>query len=270
MSRRLECDTPSFQDERSEPSDAVRAPATRGLPTKRSPRAVEAARHPLHRPRAFEDRRYAATRRLGATRGRAPEHDDAHHIPFGAVRYDGPAYLLLPDGDPNLDLRALCREAADRKGVTRYGAPGQPTLYVTLDPSSAMAEVCHHALNDGRRDPELHIHAMYQLRVRGRFADLHGGERRHPELIGEDYRFTQRLARHVRTTRLHGVLYPSARSNGFCIAAFTASVFRSSRFVDFVSTRVQSDRTIRLCPAGSTRWCLLHRDDLRRSERPVS
>lgn len=58
--------------------------------------------------------------------------------------------------------------------------------------------------------------AMYQLRVRGRFADVLGGERRHPELIADDCRVTRRLAHRVRGTRLHGVLYPSARSSGVC------------------------------------------------------
>ena len=191
---------------------------------------------------------------------------DTGRISYGTVHYDGLAYLVLPDGDSGLDLPRLCRAAAERSGLTRYGAPGLPTSYVALDPSSALAEVCFHVLDDCRRGTEPIRCAVYQLRVRGRFADLHGRERRHPELIADDYRVTQRLAHRVRATKsLHGLLYPSARSNGFCLAAFSDHVFCSSRFVDFVSLRVQSDRAVRLCATGSVHWRLLNRDELRRT-----
>lgn len=203
-----------------------------------------------------------------AAAGHGPPAPPALRVSYGTVRYDGLAYLVLPGGSPQLDLRELCRTAADRHGLTRYGCAGRPTVYVALDPSSAMAEVCYHALNDCRRDPEPFDCALYQLRVRGRFADLHGRERHHPELIADDYRVTQDLARQVRATRLHGVLYPSARSNGFCLAAFAEHVFCWSRFVDFASIRVQSDRTVRLRAAGSAHWRLLHRDELRRRSVP--
>jgi hypothetical protein len=190
---------------------------------------------------------------------------DTGCIDYGTVHYDGLAYLLLPRCGAELDLDALCQRAADRHGLTRYGSPAQPTWYVALDPSSAMAEVCYHALNDCPRDErEPLVCAMYQLRVRGRFADLHGRERRHPELIADDYRATQRLARQVRATRLQGLLYPSARSNGFCIAAFTPRVLGAPRFADFVALRVQSHRAVRVCPAGSGRWRTWRREDLQR------
>lgn len=185
-------------------------------------------------------------------------------IAYGSVHYEGLAYLVLPAADASLCLDALCRHAVDRSGLSRYGTPGEPTWYMALDPASATAEVCYHALNDCSHEGEPIVCAMYQLRVRGRFADLHGRERRHPELIADDYRVTRQLARDVRATRLHGLLYPSARSNGFCIAAFRERVLHASRFLDFVSMRVQSQRTISLCPAGSARWRRLHRDDLQR------
>lgn len=210
----------------------------------------------------------SAPARMDPAADRTPAAAQALRIPYGTVRYDGLAYLLLPGAGADLDLRELCRVAADRHGLTRYGCAGRPTVYVALDPSSATAQMCYHALNDCRRDAAPLDCALYQLRVRGRFADLHGRERHHPELIADDYRVTQGLARHVRATRLHGVLYPSARSNGFCLAAFAEHVFCGSRFAGFVSLRVQSDRAVRLRPAGSAHWRLLHRDDLRRSSSP--
>lgn len=223
-------------------------------------RFFESSRKPMR-----HDRDARSPARTG-NRPRAPKNADAARIAYGAVQYDGLAYLVLPDGDCELDLAQVCRAGAECSGLTRYGAPGLPTSYLALDPSSALAEVCYHVLNDCRRGTEPIRCAVYQLRVRGRFADLHGRERRHPELIADDYRITQRLARRVRATRnLHGLLYPSARSNGFCLAAFSDHVFCSSRFVDFVSLRVQSDRAVRLCATGSVHWRLLSRDELCRS-----
>lgn len=207
----------------------------------------------------------SAPRKAARRGGPATADTGAGRPSLGAVHYDGLVYLVLPGGDPDLDPRGLWRAASESSGLTRYGSPGQPTLYAALDPSSATAETCYHALNDCRRDSEVLTHAMYQMRVRGRFADLHGRERHHPELIADDYRVTQRLAHRVRRTRLHGVLYPSARSNGFCLAAFSEHVVCAVRFLDFVTMSVRPDRTVRLCPAGSVRWRLLHRDDLRRS-----
>lgn len=188
----------------------------------------------------------------------------ASRIPYGASRYDGLTYLVLPGARADLDLPRLHDAAADRNGLTRYGCAGLPTLYLALDPSTAIAEACYHLLNDCRRDAEPLDCALYQLRVRGRFADLHGRERPYPELLADDYRLTQELARRVRETRLHGVLYPSARSNGFCLAAFAEHVLCACRFGGFVGVRVQSDRAVRVRAAGSTHWRLLQREELRR------
>jgi hypothetical protein len=194
----------------------------------------------------------------------------ASRIPYGTARYDGLAYLILPGARADLDLRQLHDAATDRNGLSRYGCAGLPTLYLALDTSSAIAEACYHFLNDCRRDAEPFDCALYQLRVRGRFADLHGRERHHPELLADDYRLTQELARRVRATRLHGVLYPSARSNGFCLAAFAEHVLCASRFAGFVAVRVQSERAVRVRAAGGAHWRLLQREELRRFARPRS
>ena len=48
-------------------------------------------------------------------------------VEYGAVHYDGLAYLMLPAADASLDRDALCRHAVDRSGLSRYGTPGEPT-----------------------------------------------------------------------------------------------------------------------------------------------
>lgn len=184
-------------------------------------------------------------------------------VNYGSVCYDGPAYLLLGGAAPS-DLDQLLERSAERGGLSRYGCIGKPTWYVALDRDSAIAEVCYHTLSDCRRNAERFDWTAYQVRVRGRFADLHGRERRHPRLIADDYRLTHSLAREVRDSRLHGILYPSARSSGVCIAAFDAQVFRSFRRVDGISLRVQSNEVARLCLHGSRRWRVVRRDELQR------
>ena len=184
-------------------------------------------------------------------------------IDYGTVCYDGPAYLLLGGAAPP-DLDRLLERSADRGGLSRYGCMGEPTWYVALDRDSAIAEVCYHTLSDCRRGAGQFEWTAYQVRVRGRFADLHGRERRHPQLVADDYRLTHALAREVRDSRQHGILYPSARSNGVCIAAFDAHVFRSFRRIDGISLRVKSAEVARICPQGSRRWRVLRRDELQR------
>ena len=185
-------------------------------------------------------------------------------IDYGVVPYDGPAYLMLQQCSAELGLRELRRLAADLSGSTRYGSPGQPTWYVSLDPDSALAEMCFHVLTEGAPGARPFACAMYRLRVRGRFADLHGRERRHPELIADDYAATQGVAARVRASRLDGVLYPSARSNGFCIAAFTARVLCSARLMEFVAMRVHSASTVKVCTGDGGHWRSLHRGRLLR------
>jgi hypothetical protein len=186
-------------------------------------------------------------------------------IGYGAVCYAGPAYFLIGASASVADLDQLLAAASDRSGLSRYGCLGAPTWYVSLARDGAIAEVCYHTLSDCRRDGEQSDWTLYQVRVRGRFADLHGRERRYPELVSDDYRFTRPLAREVRGSHLQGILYPSARSNGVSIAAFDAEVFRSFRRIEDITLRVKSDEIVRICPRGSRRWHVMHRSELKRS-----
>jgi hypothetical protein len=185
-------------------------------------------------------------------------------IGYGAVCYEGPAYCLIGASAPVADLGQFLETASDRGGLSRYGCPGAPTWYVALARDGAIAELCHHMLSDCRRDGEQSDWALYQVHIRGRFADLHGRERWHPELVSDDYRCTHPLAREVRGSHLHGILYPSARSDGVSIAAFDAGVFQSYRRIEDIVLRVKSDEIVRVCPRGSRRWRVVHRSELRR------
>jgi hypothetical protein len=188
-------------------------------------------------------------------------------IRHGRVRYDGVMYLLMPQHVEPIDsLGEICARSANWNSRSRYGTFGRPTWYGALDPATAIAEMCYHALVD-RADAarDMTMAALYQLRVRGRFVDLHGRESSQPEIIGDDYRPTQALARQTRATTLGGILYPSARSSGTSLAVFDRSVFRSLRFVDMVPFLRAGPDTIKARPPWNGTWWSLHLGDLQRA-----
>jgi hypothetical protein len=176
-------------------------------------------------------------------------------------------YVIVPHhSQPFVDLDELCLHTADRRGCSRYGTFGRSTWYGALDLDTAIAETCHHMLADpadAYDDPT--PFGLYKVGVRGRFADLYGREQRRPEIIGDDYGATQALARETRKTSLGGVLYPSARGSGACLAVFARKALRSARFVDVISMRRLHDDCVRVRPPWAGVWQTLHRDDLRRT-----
>jgi hypothetical protein len=204
-----------------------------------------------------------------------PERIEAFGLPrisvgtpleHGRVRYEGMLYVMVPHhSQPLVDLDELCLHAADRRGYSRYGTFGRSTWYGALDPDTAIAETCYHMLADpADADDEPTPFGLYKVGVRGRFADLYGREHNRPEIIGDDYGATQALARETRKSTLCGVLYPSARSDGACLAVFTRKALRSARFVDVISIRRLGGNTVRVRPPWSATWQTLHRHDLRR------
>jgi len=204
-----------------------------------------------------------------------PEGSDASGLPrvdfslpleHGRVRYEGVLYVMVPHhSQPFVDLDELCLHAVDRRGGSRYGTFGRSTWYGALDPDTAIAETCYHMLADpSEANDEPTPFGLYKVGVRGRFADLYGREHSRPEIIGDDYGLTQALARETRKSTLCGVLYPSARGNGACLAVFMRKALRSARFVDVISIRRLGENTVRVRPPWTAAWRTLHRRDLHR------
>lgn len=188
-------------------------------------------------------------------------------LEHGRVRYEGMLYVMVPHhSQPFVDLDELCLHAADRRGCSRYGTFGRSTWYGALDPDTAIAETCYHMLADPADVyDEPTPFGLYKVGIRGRFADLYGREQHRPEIIGDDYCATQALARETRKSTLSGVLYPSARGNGACLAVFTRKALRSARFVDVISIRRLGANTVRVRPPWLAAWKTLHGRDLRRA-----
>ena len=188
----------------------------------------------------------------------------ATSIRYGRVRYDGVLYVVIGSSEPIAGLDELCEAAVDRAGHSRYGTPYRSTWYGSLDPYTAISEAAYHVLADG--DATVSALSLFQVRVRGSFADLHGRERSQPGIVGDDYAATQTLARRVRAlTTLAGVLYPSARSSGTCLAVFARPALRSAKFVESIPVRRVTRDAIDLRTSWSAKWHRMRLDDLRRA-----
>jgi hypothetical protein len=188
----------------------------------------------------------------------------ASEFRYGRVRYEGSIYVIAPSGASIESVEYFHRDTADHGGATRYGTFGRATLYGALDPFTAIAQAAHRVLIDPPYRPIQPL-ALYRLHVRGRFADLHGREHEQPQIIGSDYAPTQAFAARVRhVAGLSGVLYPSARCSGVCLAVFRPQALRSVRSLEAIPMRRMSDDAITVrCPWSDT-WLKLGLHDLRR------
>lgn len=181
------------------------------------------------------------------------------------IHYEGLVYAIARQRPAIGDLAAYRRHAAERRGRSRYGMRGESTWYAALDPQTAIVEAGYHHLRDARGRERPLLGALHCLRVSGHFGDLHGRERERPDLIGEDYTVTRMLGRAWRRSpQLSGLLYPSARCQGSCLAIFRADVLLAvSRLGPVPVRRIGPDEIEVLVP-GETGWRRLHRAALRR------
>ena len=134
--------------------------------------------------------------------------------------------------------------ASDTTVASRYGDGSLRVWYGALDEVTSLAETSWHQLRqvqaiEGVTDPVTRYRAMYQVRARGLFLELRGKQDEHPELLQEDYRPTQAIARHASGQGLPGMLYPSARWRGKgCLAAFRAEPLSDARVLYYLTFHI--------------------------------
>jgi hypothetical protein len=227
--------------------------------------------------------RHAPIARERHVRPRAPsQHDSAQQdylagliallreraappIEFGRARYDGCIYAIVAGTPARIDRDEILRRLADRLGTSRFGTRGQDTWYGALDADSAMAEAAYSALTHPTRRRTTNA-TLIELRVHGRFADLHGRQRQAPQILADTYAATQELAARVRhVSGLHGVLYPSSRSNGICLALFDEHAIRDARAVGTISMCRIGDDAVRVYQTWDDTCRVLRVQELRRT-----
>jgi len=136
--------------------------------------------------------------------------------------------------------------ASDSLVASRYGDGRLRVWYGALEPETALAETCWHALRqvqalEGVTDVVTRYRAVYDVRADGLFLELRGKEIEHPELLDEDYAATQAIAHHVAGQGLPGLLYPAARwPDGSCLAAFRSDPLSDPRPLYYLTYRIDA------------------------------
>ncbi len=117
---------------------------------------------------------------------------------------------------------------ADRSVASRFGDGTNRVWYGALDEDTALAETCYHQIQmlrqvEGIDRVVTRYRKVWQVQATGLFMDLREKLTLCPELIGDDYALPQSIGKRLAHEGLPGVLYPSARWLGDCLATFRAS-----------------------------------------------
>ncbi|WP_095601858.1 RES family NAD+ phosphorylase [Pseudomonas sp. PIC25] len=117
---------------------------------------------------------------------------------------------------------------ADTSVASRYGDGTVRVWYGALDEDTALAETCYHQIQmlrdiEGVDRVVTRYRKVWQVQAAGLFIDLRGKETEFPELVADDYAYTQAIGKRLSHEGIPGLLYPSARwPTGECLGAFRA------------------------------------------------
>jgi len=118
---------------------------------------------------------------------------------------------------------------------SRYGNGSYGVWYGALVLNTTIHETAFHMVKEesGIEGNTGLIHrerAVYRIHCKALLIDLSGKEAEYPDLVGQDYGFTQRVGDRVRKEGHPGLLSPSARhKNGVNLVAFSPAVLSNPR-----------------------------------------
>lgn len=135
--------------------------------------------------------------------------------------------------------------SADPTLASRYGDGRVRVWYGALDEDTALAETCWHALAqvravEGVDEVVVRERAVYRVQADGLFVDVRDKLGEAPELVADDYTFTQALGARLSHEGHPGLLYPAARWQGDCLAAFSARVLSRPRLSYYLTYRIDA------------------------------
>jgi len=118
--------------------------------------------------------------------------------------------------------------------LTRYGNGTFGVWYGALELETTIHETIYHMTKEESRVEGLtgrlkRERAVYLVRARALFIDLVGKEKKFPELVSDDYGFTQQIAERLQKEGHPGLLVPSVRCAGTNLVAFTPSILNDPR-----------------------------------------
>lgn len=135
---------------------------------------------------------------------------------------------------------------ADGIVASRFGDGSNRVWYGALDEATGVAETCYHQIRmlreiEGVTQPVIRYRRVYAVDAQGLFLDLRGKVAEHPELVGDDYAFTQSIGKRIAHEGLPGLLYVSARRRGGeCLAAFRADALSNARGLYHLTYRIDA------------------------------
>lgn len=130
--------------------------------------------------------------------------------------------------------------------ASRFGDGTNRVWYGALDEATATAETCYHQVRmlreiEGVDRVVVRYRKVYSVAAQGLFLDLRGKVEAHPELVADDYAFTQSIGKRVAHEGLPGMLYASARRRGGeCLAAFRADALSNARGLYCLTYRIDA------------------------------
>lgn len=118
--------------------------------------------------------------------------------------------------------------------LSRYGNGTFGVWYGSMQFETTIHETIYHMMREESRIEGLagqlvRERSVYLVRARAVLIDLTGKEKRYPDLISDDYSFTQQIAERLQKEGHPGLLAPSARCVGTNLVAFTPNILNDPR-----------------------------------------
>ncbi|MRR07500.1 MAG: RES domain-containing protein [Deltaproteobacteria bacterium] len=118
--------------------------------------------------------------------------------------------------------------------LSRYGNGTFGVWYGSLQFETTIHETVYHMVREesrieGATGLLVRERAVYLVRARAVLIDLVGKEKRYPDLVSDDYSFTQQIAERLQKEGHPGLLAPSARCAGTNLVAFTPNILNGPR-----------------------------------------
>lgn len=135
---------------------------------------------------------------------------------------------------------------ADTVVASRFGDGTNRVWYGACDEATSIAETCYHQVRmlrevQGIDRPVVRYRKVYSVDAKGLFLDLRAKTVDYPDLIADDYAFTQAIGKRIAHEGLPGLLYASARRRGGeCLAAFRADALWNARTLYCLTYRIDA------------------------------
>lgn len=119
--------------------------------------------------------------------------------------------------------------------ATRYADGSYGAWYGSLEIDTGIAETVHHMVRElsmveGIHEVVSRERLVYLVRCRSILIDLRGKDADFPELVADDYSFTQMIGKRLKSEGHPGLLAPSARrTDGANLVAFTPDILSNPR-----------------------------------------